>query len=136
MCITMRKGLFLLLSVLCLASCHKDKINADFHHSTKPVLMERLQHFGFHAINDDAPGIMQLSEQATGNNYLLTLRQYEIIVSFQHVKNNQQVKICEISNLALSAHTILDIIIKSVDCWLQYGIVYDYVKAQDLGNER
>lgn len=110
----------------------RDKINADFHHSTKPVLIERLHHFGFQAISDDAPGIMQFSEQATDNKYLLTIRQYEITVAFQHIKTNQQIKICEISNLALSAHTILEIIINSIDCWLQYGVIYDYIKAQNI----
>ncbi len=110
----------------------RDKINSEFHHNTKPVLVDRLQQFGFQLVNEKAPGIMQLTEQATGNHYLLTIRQYEILVHFQHIKNDQQIKICEISNLSLSAHTIIDIIIKSIDCWLQYGVVYDYVKAQEI----
>ena len=110
----------------------RDKINSEFHHNTKPVLVDRLQQFGFQLVNEEAPGIMQLTEQATGNHYLLTIRQYEILVHFQHIKNDQQIKICEISNLSLSAHTIIDIIIKSIDCWLQYGVVYDYVKAQEI----
>ena len=42
MCITMRKGLFLLLSVLCLASCHKDKINADFIAKSNPIMPVRM----------------------------------------------------------------------------------------------
>jgi hypothetical protein len=113
----------------------RDKINADFHRNTKPILIERLQHFGFEAISDDTPGIMQLAEQATNNKYLLTIRQYEITVCFQHIKNDQQIKICEISNLALSAHAILDIIIKSIDCWLQYGVVYDYIQAQNINSK-
>ena len=113
----------------------RDKINADFHRNTNPILIERLQHFGFKAISDDTPGIMQLAEQATHNKYLLTIRPYEITVCFQHIKNDQQIKICEISNLALSAHTMLDIIIKSIDCWLQYGVVYDYIQAQNLNSK-
>lgn len=110
----------------------RDKTNAAFHHSTKPILLERLAQFGFQTISDDAPGLMRLTETATQNVYFLSIRQYEISIHFQHVKTGQQVLICEISNLELNAHTIMDIIIKSIDCWLQYGVVYDYVKAQKM----
>ena len=73
---------------------------------------------------------MILTEKSTNNNYLLELKPYEIIVEFEHVKTGERIKICEITNFALSAHTIMNIIIDSVDSWLQYGVVYDYVKAQ------
>ena len=43
----------------------RDKINSEFHHNTKPVLVDRLQQFGFQLVNEEAPGIMQLTEQAT-----------------------------------------------------------------------
>ncbi|MBQ7478339.1 MAG: addiction module toxin RelE [Selenomonadaceae bacterium] len=110
----------------------RDKVNADFQRNTKPVLAERLQQFGFHLIDPDYTGIMKLTEGATGNHYLLSFHPYSIIVMFQHIKTDKQVKICEISNFALSAHTIMEIIITSIDCWLQYGVVYDYVKAQEM----
>ena len=113
----------------------RDKINADFHRDTKPILAERLQQFGFQLIDPEHTGLMKLCETATDNEYLLSFRPYAITVSFQHIKTNEQIKICEISNFALSAHTIMDIIIRSIDCWLQYGVVYDYVKAQGLEHE-
>ncbi|SHL06600.1 hypothetical protein SAMN05216582_13824 [Selenomonas ruminantium] len=111
---------------------HRDEANEKFHHNIKPLLIERLREFGFVHASEEAPGIMELQEQATQNKYLLTIRKYEIIIQFQHVKTGEQVVICAISNLELSAHVIMDIIIDSIDSWLQYGVVYDYKKAQLL----
>lgn len=111
---------------------HRDAANENFHHNIKPLLVERLKDFGFQAVNEDASGIMQLQEKATQNSYILTIRKYEITINFQHVKTGEQVLICSISNLELSAHVIMDIIIDSIDSWLQYGVVYDYKKAQQL----
>ena len=56
----------------------------------------------------------------------------------QHSEECPQEKllICEISNFALSAHTIMNILIASIDSWLQYGVVYDYRKAQEFGKEQ
>lgn len=72
------------------------------------------------------------TEKATHNNYILTIGQYEITVRFQHVKTDETVTICEISNLALNAHAMMDLLIKCIDSWLQYGIVYDYIHAQGI----
>lgn len=111
---------------------HRDKANETFHHSVKPVLMERLQEFGFRPVNENSPGLLQLTESATQNCYILTVHPYEIAIHFQHVKTGEQVRICSISNLELSAHVMMEIIIDSIDSWLQYGVIYDYVKAQLL----
>lgn len=110
----------------------RDKVNADFHRNTKPILVERLQQFGFQPVDPEYTGLMKLTEAATGNHYLLAFHPYSIIVMFQYVKTDKHVTICDISNFALSAHNIMEILISSVDCWLQYGVVYDYVKAQDM----
>ena len=111
---------------------HRDEANSNFHHNIKPLLLERLKDFGFVQTNEDVPGLMELQEKATQNKYLLTLHRYEIIIQFQHVKTGEHVLICAISNLELSAHVIMDTIINSIDSWLQYGVVYDYKKAQGL----
>ncbi len=113
----------------------RDKVNAAFHRDTKPILAERLQQFGFQLVEPDHIGLMKLCESATNNEYLLSFRTYAITVYFQHIKTHEQIKICDISNFALSAHTIMEIIIKSINCWLQYGVIYDYVKAQELEHE-
>ena len=75
---------------------------------------------------------MSLKEKSTGNLYLLTCSAYEITIMFEHVRTGEAIKICEISNFALSAHTIMNIVIASIDSWLQYGVVYDYRKAQNF----
>ena len=108
----------------------RDEINGRFHRETEPLLVERFQHFGFQPQSENDKNRMILTEKSTNNNYLLELKPYEIIVEFEHVKTGERIKICEITNFALSAHTIMNIIIDSVDSWLQYGVVYDYVKAQ------
>ena len=111
---------------------HRDEANENFHHNIKPLLLERLQAFGFQNVSEEATGLMQLQEKSTHNTYTLTIRQYELTINFQHVKTGEQVLICSISNFELSAHVIMDIIIDSIDSWLQYGVVYDYKKAQQL----
>lgn len=108
----------------------RDEINGRFHRETEPLLVERFQQFGFKPQSENDKNQMILTEKSTNNNYLLELKPYEIIVEFEHVKTGERIKICEITNFALSAHTIMNIIIDSVDSWLQYGVVYDYVKAQ------
>ena len=111
---------------------HRDKANEAFHHNVKPVLMERLQEFGFAPASEASPGILQLTEAATDNCYILAIHPYELDIHFQHVKTGEQILICSISNLELSAHVMMEIIIDSIDSWLQYGVIYDYAKAQLL----
>ncbi len=113
----------------------RDRINEAFHRDTKPVLAERLQQFGFKPVDANHIELMKLSESATNNEYMLSFSPYAITVYFQHIKTHEQIKICDISNFALSAHTIMDIIINSINCWLQYGVIYEYVKAQKLEEE-
>lgn len=108
----------------------RDEINGRFHRETEPLLIERFQQFGFKPQSENDKNHMILTEKSTNNNYLLELKPYEIIVEFEHVKTGEHIKICEITNFSLSAHTIMNIVIASVDSWLQYGVVYDYVKAQ------
>lgn len=108
----------------------RDEVNGRFHRETEPLLIERFQQFGFKPQSENDKNHMILTEKSTNNNYLLELKPYEIIVEFEHVKTGERIKICEITNFALSAHTIMNIVIASVDSWLQYGVVYDYVNAQ------
>ena len=109
----------------------RDKTKEFFHHEIKPQLIERLLQFGFQKVGD-GEGLLQLAEKATGNLYVLSIHPYEIQVQFEHVKTNERQLICTISNLSLSTHEMMNIIIASVDCWLQYGVVYDYVAAQKI----
>lgn len=111
----------------------RDEINSRFHRETKPLLIERFQEFGFVPVKPNNAEYMVLTEKSTGNHYLLTISRYELRIEFEHVARHEIVKICEISNFSLSAHTIMNIAIRAIDCWLQYGIVLDYVKAQHLG---
>ncbi len=108
----------------------RDEVNGRFHRETEPLLIERFQQFGFKPQSENDKNHMILTEKSTNNNYLLELKPYEIIVEFEHVKTGERIKICEITNFALSAHTIMNIVIASVDSWLQYGVVYDYANAQ------
>jgi len=111
---------------------HRDEANENFHRNIRPQLVERLKAFGFASISEDVTGIMQLQEKSTQNKYVLAISKYEITIHFQHVKTGEQLLICSISNFELSAHVILDIIIDSIDSWLQYGEIYDYKAAQNL----
>lgn len=113
----------------------RDEINSRFHRETKPLLIERFQEFGFVPLKEGSPEYMVLREKSTENQYLLSIRKYEIRIDFEHVGRGEKVRICEISNFGLSAHTIMNIAIRSIDCWLQYGVVLDYNKAQHLGLE-
>ena len=88
--------------------------------------------FGFVPRDGEDAHYMSLKEKSTGNLYLLTCSAYEITIMFEHVRTGEAIKICEISNFALSAHTIMNIVIASIDSWLQYGVVYDYRKAQNF----
>lgn len=108
---------------------HRDKINERFHRESEPLLIERFQQFGFKPIDGDLHK-MVLTENSTGNTYNLAINTYEIVVEFCHVKRDERIKICEISNLSLSAHDIMNIIIAAIDSWLQYGVIYDYLSAQ------
>lgn len=108
----------------------RDTVNAKFHRETEPQIIERLKEFGFAPREDGDDHDMYIKEKSTGNIYLLTCSAYEITVMFEHIKTGEGIKICEISNFALSAHTIMNIIIASIDSWLQYGVVYDYRTAQ------
>ena len=110
---------------------NRDQANEFFHRKIKPQLIERLKHFGFSQAGA-GENQLQLAEQATGNLYCLSIHPYEIRVQFEHIKTGERQLICEISNFALSAHDMLDIIISCVDCWLQYGVIYDYVAAQKI----
>ena len=111
---------------------NRDDINAHFHKETEPQLVERVQQFGFVPVQPGDLKHMLLKEKSTSNEYLLTFRPYEIRVEFCHIKTQEKILICEISNFNLSAHTIMNILIASIDSWLQYGIIYDYRKAQEL----
>ena len=113
----------------------RDQINAHFHKETEPQLVERVQQFGFVPQQPGDLQHMRLKEQSTANEYLLTFRPYEIRVEFCHVKTQEKLLICEISNFALSAHQIMNILIASIDSWLQYGVIYDYRAAQHYGEE-
>ena len=108
----------------------RDEINDHFHRDTEPQLVERVQQFGFVPVQPGDLQHMRLKEQSTANEYLLTFRPYEIRVEFCHVKTQEKLLICEISNFALSAHSIMNILIASIDSWLQYGVIYDYRTAQ------
>ena len=110
----------------------RDAVNAKFHRETEPQLIERFQQFGFVPRDGEDAHYMSLKEKSTGNLYLLTCSAYEITIMFEHVRTGEAIKICEISNFALSAHTIMNIVIASIDSWLQYGVVYDYRKAQNF----
>lgn len=111
----------------------RDETNSRFHRETEPQLIERFQQFGFKPQAEDDLHHMVLTEKRTGNHYLLTLGTYAITVEFRHIRTGETVTICEISNLALSAHNIMNILIESIDSWLQYGVIYDYRKAQHFG---
>ena len=113
----------------------RDEINDHFHRDTEPQLVERVQQFGFVPVQPGDLQHMRLKEQSTANEYLLTFRPYEIRVEFCHVKTQKKLLICEISNFALSAHSIMNILIASIDSWLQYGVIYDYRTAQHYGEE-
>ena len=108
----------------------RDRINAAFHKETEPQLVERLKQFGFQPVSEDMPGTFMLCEQSTGNRYLRAITRYTITVRFQHVRNGETVKICEISNLELNAHEMLQLIIRAIDSYLQYGLVIDYEHLQ------
>jgi hypothetical protein len=114
----------------------RDKENEHFHKNTAPQLTERLKQFGFRPTGAKDNARMVLTEKATDNNYHLSINRYNITVRFQHIKTGESILICDISNFALNAHTMLNIIIKSVDFWLKYGVIYDYVKAQNLDAEK
>ena len=103
----------------------RDEINAHFHKETEPQLVERVQQFGFVPVQPGDLKHMLLKEKSTSNEYLLTFRPYEIRVEFCHIKTQEKILICEISNFNLSAHTIMNILIASIDSWLQYGVIYD-----------
>lgn len=108
----------------------RDIENASFHKNVEPQLIERLKEFGFMQPNPEVPTKMVLAEKATDNLYHLSINRYSITVQFQHVKSGEVKLICDISNFGMNTHNVMDIIIKCIDCWLQYGVVYDYVKAQ------
>ncbi|MCR5757441.1 MAG: addiction module toxin RelE [Selenomonas sp.] len=111
---------------------HRDAANENFHRNVSPQLIDRLKTFGFEQISKDDVEIMQIQEKSTQNKYVLAIHKYEITIHFHHVKTGEQLLICSISNFELSAHVILDIIIDSIDSWLQYGEIYDYKAAQNL----
>ena len=108
----------------------RDEINGRFHRETEPLLIERFQQFGFERQSAGDDHHMVLAEKSTGNHYLLSIGTYSLTVTFEHVRTGESLQICEISNFSLSAHSILNIMIESIDSWLQYGIVYDYHQAQ------
>ena len=108
----------------------RDRINESFHKETEPKLIERLKQFGFSPVSESMPKTMILTETSTGNHYLLSVTRYAIMVWFQHIKNGDTVKICELSNLELSAHDMMDLIIRAINSYLQYGIVIDYRREQ------
>ena len=110
----------------------RDEINAHFHKDTEPQLIERVQQFGFVPVQPGDLKHMMLKEKSTSNEYLLTFRPYEIRVEFCHIKTQEKILICEISNFNLSAHTIMNILSASIDRWLQYGVIYDYRNAQEF----
>ena len=108
----------------------RDKINAEFHKNTKPQLIERLKEFGFMQPDPENPTKLVLAEKATDNLYHLSINRFSVTVQFQHVKSGEVKLICDISNFAMSTHNMINVIIKGVDSWLQYGVVYDYLGAQ------
>ena len=108
----------------------RDKVNAEFHKATKPQLIERLKEFGFMQPDPDNPTKLVLAEKATDNVYHLSINRYSVTVQFQHVRTGEVKLICDISNFAMNTHNMMNVIIKCVDYWLQYGVVYDYVSAQ------
>lgn len=110
----------------------RDKVNEAFHRNVEPQLIERLKEFGFMQPDPAVPTKLVLAEKATDNLYHLSINRYSITVQFQHVKRGEVKLICDISNFGMNAHNVMNIIIKCVDCWLQYGVVYDYVAAQKL----
>lgn len=110
----------------------RDAMIAHFHKETEPQLIERLQQFGFRLQDPDDSTHMVLTEQATGNHYLLTIGRFAILIQFKHIKTGEIITICELSNLTLNAHNIMNILIQSIDSWLQYGVVYDYRLAQKI----
>lgn len=110
----------------------RDAINAKFHRETEPQLISRFKEFGFVPRDGEDDHYLCLKEKSTGNLYLLTCSAYAITVMFEHIKTGEGIKICEISNFALSAHTIMNIVIASIDSWLQYGVIYDYRTAQNF----
>ena len=104
----------------------RDKVNAEFHKATKPQLIERLKEFGFMQPDPDNPTKLVLAEKATDNVYHLSINRYSVTVQFQHVRTGEVKLICDISNFAMNTHNMMNVIIKCVDYWLQYGVVYDY----------
>ena len=108
----------------------RHKVNAEFHKATKPQLIERLKEFGFMQPDPDNPTKLVLAEKATDNVYHLSINRYSVTVQFQHVRTGEVKLICDISNFAMNTHNMMNVIIKCVDYWLQYGVVYDYVSAQ------
>ena len=108
----------------------RDKVNEEFHRATKPQLIERLKEFGFMQPDPDNPTKFVLAEKATDNVYHLSINRYSVTFQFQHVKRGEVKLICDISNFAMSTHNMMNVIIKCVDYWLQYGVVYDYISAQ------
>lgn len=108
----------------------RDKVNAEFHKATKPQLIERLKEFGFMQPDPDNPTKLVLAEKSTDNVYHLSINRYSVTVQFQHVRTGEVKLICDISNFAMNTHNMMNVIIKCVDYWLQYGVVYDYVSAQ------
>lgn len=110
----------------------RDKVNEAFHKNVEPQLIERLKEFGFMQPNPEVPNKMVLAEKATDNLYHLSINRYSITVQFQHVRSGEVKLICDISNFGMNTHKVMDLIIKCIDCWLQYGVVYDYVSAQHL----
>lgn len=127
------KGVFTMRSFPTFAELEakRDEVNAKFHRETEPQLIKRLQEFGFQPQGADEHHLV-LKEGSTDNCYLLTSSPYAITIEFQHVRTGESIKICEISNFSLNAHTIMNIIVTSVNYWLQYGVVYDYFTAQNF----
>lgn len=114
----------------------RDRVNAEFHKNTEPQLIERLKEFGFMQPDPAVPAKLVLAEKATDNVYHLSINRFNVTVQFQHVRRGEVKLICDISNFAINTHNMMNIIIKCVDCWLQYGVVYDYVAAQKLECDR
>ena len=110
----------------------RDKVNAAFHKNVEPQLLERLKEFGFVQPDPAVPTKLVLAEQSTDNLYHLSVNRFSVTVHFHHVKNGVVKLICDISNFALNTHNVMNIIINCIDSWLQYGVVYDYEKAQDF----
>lgn len=110
----------------------RDKVNASFHKNTEPQLLERLKEFGFMQPNPEVPTKLVLAEKATDNLYHLSINRFSVTIQFQHVRSGEVKLICDLSNFAMNTHAMMDLIIKCIDSWLQYGVVYDYLTAQDL----